>query len=271
MQAGQRKSNRRALNDDSEEEKREKDRIRASTPRNYLEKIFQIPYVLKRMNEVGFQRLIRGLLELEPEAAGATMSPDDYAQQGPDTAETQATPEIAMESPEAEAEEATRVQLTPKAMTISRAERDFMEKLSPLIGTPRAAKAFVNIYRILRLRLERPATDEPSLDEYLASEQYRVTLLVLALQVGFPHRIRELENDLTKSDQSQPFDTLDAYLDKHHPGLGPGVPHDIRQQWANIARCLGNLRKLDEIPNALDPYKVWVGRVRRFSFQPWAT
>ena len=254
-----------------------KDSIRQSTPLDYLGKIFQIPYVVERMNNAGFVNILRGLLPSEPQHLTPSTPPTgtqtdepiepkatDAPPQTPAPADDPPPPTTALEkavSDEAEVAADGQVDvdfadLSPPAMRISEEERVFMEQLGPLISTPRMAKAFVNVYRLLRARMEHPIHDEPTLAEYLTSQQYRVALLMLAFQIGYPEQTHELHREL----QAKPDMTLDDHL------------RDVRAKdggRAGISACIADLRTRGLLPNEAAIYLTWAERVRRFSFQPW--
>ena len=58
-----------------------------------------------------------------------------------------------------------------------------LAQFGPLIGTPRAAKRLVNLYKLIRAGL---VDDE--VDELVADAQYRALAIVLAAQVGFARK-----------------------------------------------------------------------------------
>ena len=146
-----------------------------STPQNYLEKIFQIPYALPPMGRDGFQNLVSKILSPAPSVSldeDADVEPpveqeaEDASQvkpeEGEPTAEEvveqiptlQAEPVQPLESVLApivvealpDEEEELPIDLTPKTLTIDEDERLFISQLAALIPTPRAAKRFINIY-----------------------------------------------------------------------------------------------------------------------------
>jgi hypothetical protein len=133
----------------------ERDDYWQSTPRNYLEKIFQIPFVLPAMTPDGFIALMTG-----------------YGQPGPGTdghGHHQPAPEPAGQAAPAGADQAgTKIALPPIAVDqgsvveqvtsgkaveyvqLTEREIEFLGRLAPMVRTPRAAKRMVNIYQMLR-------------------------------------------------------------------------------------------------------------------------
>lgn len=136
------------------------------TPTHYLEKIFQIPFQLPSMDEAGFVRLVRGL------------SASDVVAESP--------PEKAVEAEVVERDEPTptigpttkpgRPALRPRRLDISEAELEFLGRMASLVGTPRAAKRLVNLYRLVRARLL-----DREIESFVASDQFRAVLALLAL------------------------------------------------------------------------------------------
>lgn len=261
--------------------------IRQSSPRNYLEKIFQIPYVLQPMNATGFSRLVASLAgDRSAENTGELSAPtdpaalatgiDEYAaSETSETSETEALAAFA-DAPDAAGEFARPDHLN---LAISERERAFMQSLHPLIATPRAVKAFVNIYRLLRARLERPTGDEPSLARFLRDSEYPVALLMLAIQVGRPRQAAALFDDLgTTQMASKAVLTIDEYVRERIAVSGDLRPTNAlsgalsaseANAWRVIAERVTTLRRAADLPEALAPYVVWTERVRRFSFDPW--
>lgn len=258
-----------------------KDSIRESTPLDYLEKIFQIPYVVEQMDEVGYASMIRSLLRSKLRPLPPTPSPtlqsveaepgvDDHVKRKPTTqtiapGPEPSTAEVQKSSVEPQVAD-DRVELdsgdlSPRELTISKDEQEFMEHVGPLIATPRLAKAFVNVYRLLRARMEHPVRDEPTLEKYLAGQHYRVALVILAMQIGHPEHAHELLRELQTT---APETTLDDYLARQTKSEQNGDPERQR-----ILAFLVALRAGGYLPNKVSTYVAWAERVRRFSFQPW--
>ncbi|MEM1057358.1 MAG: P-loop NTPase fold protein, partial [Bacteroidota bacterium] len=142
-----------------------------TTPQNYLEKIFQIPFALRPMGETGFGDLMTSLLtpaEAAPPASRpeATDTTEREEPTPPSPEETEPTEEAPTDSasaePQPEPEAETEVQ-TPttldrpsvplvrgQALSIRPHEAEFAAGLHGLIRTPRAVKRFTNVYRLLK-------------------------------------------------------------------------------------------------------------------------
>jgi hypothetical protein len=71
--------------------------------------------------------------------------------------------------------------MDPGFLRITGTEQGFMALLHPLVTTPRAAKRFVNVYRILKA--SAPADRRKAMER---PEEYRSILLLLAMLTGHP-------------------------------------------------------------------------------------
>jgi hypothetical protein len=168
-------------------------------PRDYLEKIFQIPFWLEPLDADASRSMLRGILGSAaplPQTDGATMPAPTAGTSPSELTETTAVGE-GVPSPEAPAEPvapsrraiplpvAPPRDLYPRSLEVGDVELAAMDELAPLLGrSPRALKRFVNTYRLIKVRAQDPAVflreDEPI-------AQYRATLLLLALATGVPN------------------------------------------------------------------------------------
>lgn len=132
------------------------------------------------------------------EAAGGvpqTPAPaDPPADEGGDAAETADQPPDGERAPAAAAGGAglAEEEANPPGLELSRAEVRFLQRLAAVVGrSPRTAKRFVNVYRVLRA--SQPAR---RLDELLGDGDgkggFEPVLLLLAAVVGCPAEAREL-------------------------------------------------------------------------------
>ncbi|MGC4090093.1 MAG: P-loop NTPase fold protein [Polyangiaceae bacterium] len=237
------------------------------TPLSYLEKIFQVPYLVPAMGQTGFTQLLRELVSVEASAeeqleqrASSIERAKDEPEGQRKASESQAPllPTAGTEptSPRSKGDAEQRFPATQQlepldlpALSLSRAELEFMETLHPLVRTPRAAKMFVNVYMVFRGTLEHPLHGEPSLDEFLTNELYPVPMLLLALQMGHP-RFAEIF-DKTISETT----TLEACLEQ----LSLAVGRELLVRAArdgNVAGVAG------EVPRQLVPAGGGHGRDR---------
>jgi hypothetical protein len=169
---------------------------------DFLEKIFQVPFWLRRMDPPGVQRMIHSLItpqEIEAVDASATEAlgegPEPGIQDSQPGAVAQPQPLQPGKDPAqnvtTEAELGSAVLGEPastptEALQISHAELDFMDKVAPLMPrTPRSVKRFVNIYRLYKAALSTPA-----LARFLGTPEhagnYRAVQVLLALVIGTP-------------------------------------------------------------------------------------
>jgi KAP family P-loop domain len=140
-----------------------------STPQNYLEKIFQVPFVLPEMNSAGFGQLIRSMAGQSQAVSTTTAqgrpepSPILLTGRQPDTGNPDGAqvPRIApLVEPEAHSEVAQVMQATDQSRPetvaqvsttpLTRGELKLLSLLAPLIRTPRAATRLFNVYGLLR-------------------------------------------------------------------------------------------------------------------------
>ncbi len=190
---------------------------------NYLEKIFQIPFSLPRMDEAGYRKLILKMIATPRTQAEENMTPDKIL----DAPETLGTPsgtdkeedpmvhdedkKIEINQPDIE-EQPKAVKLTSlkqdelkeeerqkreqeqrqeqeeankriKTMLLNECEEQFIAALFHFIDTPRLAKRLVNIFRLLRVRA---ATINNDFSTFIDPDngEYRVALMLLAISVG---------------------------------------------------------------------------------------
>jgi hypothetical protein len=157
------------------------------TPRNYLEKIFQIPYRLKPMDDA-FDGLVdgltKGLIELPAvaettrpmetakpqerpaeDSAGLKKNLDDLATEGAAAPQEPSLPSSPPPPPERK---------PPELLTLTDEEVRALKVMQPLVPTPRALKRLINIYLLTRLQ-QSEATTTPA-----------VVMTLLGLEMGFP-------------------------------------------------------------------------------------
>jgi hypothetical protein len=183
------------------------------SPRNYLEKIFQIPFRLDpKLN--GFAAMVDHLTAhmaaapadsktivqdeapQQPAAAGQAVAEDEKARETqPETTASTDPPQPIKETkkqqpktPE-QSEPLTRLTLTPD-------EVKALKQVQPFIPTPRAVKRMLNVYLLVRLRKPEAAEDPLAV------------MTLLGLEVGFPVVGRELLQAIN----SAPKNNLDALL-----------------------------------------------------------
>jgi hypothetical protein len=240
------------------------ERFWQATPQNYLEKIFQIPFVLPAMDATSAETYVESLvmpptsrrsrrspqeaaaLPNEPSTpdvanSGAAVEPNeptDRTEEGSEAAsQTPAGPSdpITVEpaSPVANllqniTPEAERFELEPR-------EEAFMKLLAPMVETPRAIKRMFNIYRMLR----GTKTEQTFVD----TGEYQVLALLLAILTGYPNRFADLYSGANPTQRAQRLylrdtevTTWSAFVDglqpreRRMPGFDPPA---VPEHWQN--------------------------------------
>ncbi len=225
---------------------------------HYLEKIFQIPLVLRPMDDEAFAEFVHGIEASEghdPESAGP--SPGDSATTFPPI--DQSTPpstrpatKESMESPQPASSPNPPLELLPRRLYTSPAELSFVATLGPLVSTPRAAKRLINLYRLLRARLRGADLDE-FLNTSSRETPHRAVLLLLAVLVGHPNTAPQLFDMVA---EAAPDGTLLELLDRSDgdPVLGDKLA------------SLNTANSTIALPERVGTYQRWLPLVRRFSF-----
>ncbi|SFJ15997.1 P-loop NTPase fold protein [Albimonas pacifica] len=177
---------------------------------DYLEKIFQIPFRLRPMElgeGGGYSRLVAelvgpvqetgtGLADAMPDAPApgpAGPAPAPAEDEGP-------APLPAIDLSAVWPAEETPAQVLER-VTLTRPELEAIEALGPLVGrSPRTAKRFVNLYRLLRSRRRGE-----ELEAFLEGQQghaapFRGALFWLALETGLDARQSDLLRDALSGD-----------------------------------------------------------------------
>ncbi len=245
-------------------------------PRDYLEKIFQIPYSLAPIEESSFKTLIGGLIESRSEWRAkqrnakvvAAPSPGSQVQSTPTTPTQPTRVDVAAKPlPDASAKpeivrpaEATRVDKAPPTVFEGFEER-FIQSLDRFIDRPRLAKRFVNIYRLLRVHAaETPEVDFAGEPE---SVGYKAALILLAINIGHPDIYPKILRALRATGDE---DGWQDWLQKAKGRLGadgsPAFDEKDLKELGVIAKKLAPL----SIPSSMAPYKLWAPRVGRYAF-----
>jgi hypothetical protein len=216
-------------------------------PDNYLEKIFQIPFALRRMTPSHYQRLVNHLTPApdmsrtrdsqQPEPRKTSPSPATPSGDGP--APAGGTSGVgAAEAPPPPAVP------RPEALVLTEAERQLLGRMGALVPTPRAAKRLVNIYRMLRV-----SVPQEELDAFgpTGTGEYQAVVLLVAVLVGQPaHSAAVLASIVDAANEADIWDVL-AECPEVADRLQPLRPHITLNHAA--------------------PYRRWAPRVSRFSFR----
>jgi hypothetical protein len=146
----------------------------AASPHDYLEKIFQIPFWVKRMDDSAVHRMVTGLLA-ENVVKVVREGQDESAGSG------------SHDTDEPAVFQRRQYEANPKALDLVPEEMHFIASLSPLLGrSPRALKRFANIYRIIKAALPSDEQTPFFLGHTEFGPPYQAVLFLLAVSTGFP-------------------------------------------------------------------------------------
>jgi hypothetical protein len=236
-----------------------------TTPQDYLEKIFNIPFLLPGMTPTSFRKLIGSFAETEaaPALAGPDGTTDEASPREPAPASTPA--ETGSEV----------VQLQEGAATVERRpltqpELDMLSALAPLVDTPREAKRLMNLYRMMR-----STRDLSPVSRFLGDEgtpgEYQAVVILLGLLSGHARLLHDVLAGLRARPQSGTWAAFAADLQPHSKGggvandvVGPIADSDV-EQWRKLADGLRDVSALVTLPD-LTAFQLWAPRIARFSF-----
>ncbi|MGA2814507.1 MAG: P-loop NTPase fold protein, partial [Candidatus Acidiferrum sp.] len=239
-----------------------------TSPQSYLEKIFQIPFNLKPMEPAGYERLISSLFPKGAEALVPSPGPQEHLDEPApqDAGQQELLVYVAQKSqmgpqpptPNAEASKQTAElvdrDLDPAALVIRDWERDFAARMFPFVPSPRAAKRFTNIYRILKAPL---ASGE--LREFEGTKEspgdFQAAMLLLAVSTGLPYQTAELFRAILAEGKKLGAD-----------GRPSGTWKDIFERFIVEPEKRSVLAQL-KLTDRIDPFFKWAPRVGRFTFE----
>jgi hypothetical protein len=225
-----------------------------STSLNYLEKIFQIPYTLRPMSSEGFTRLVNDLSAVKSSSQGGNESSD------PALGDDLTSPaDLVSESQTFSAlyEEDILLDVNPPALELDERERQFMTRLHELIPTPRAAKRFVNVYRLIRASI----TTEHELRWFLESREFAAVQVLLAIVTGAPAEASEILRKLLA--QPEPGAWKLQWWQLVSEVIEPQLD---RSSWRRLDARLEMLRADSEVPKTCEGFRKWADDVARYSF-----
>jgi len=277
----------------------------STTAQNYLEKIFQIPYTLPKMEPAGYGRLVESLVPVKPEsgqagaanvrvrtpaAAGAAASsagagheagvspgeapPNDGAPSRNASETVPAGPTRPVPLPVATAPTTQREEIEPASLEIEEVELAFMRQLAPLIDTPRSAKRLVNIYRLLRVSLTKWQL-RMFVDPRGDHNEYQPAMTLLAMMTGFPAQAADvfpaiLEQRTTTSWWEFVGDLRPVGPDAEgmfRNSVRDDLSEDDVETWNRMCDGLEQLRS-STTRQTIKAFASWVQPVARFSFRP---
>jgi WD40 repeat protein len=235
-----------------------------AAPEDYLEKIFQVPLWLERLSSSSSTQMLRGLLARPAESATETATLGTQQPVGGASSEQTESVggpvERARRSGERRGTVDTSV-LNPKSLEIGPFELEAMEELSGLLRrSPRTLKRFVNIYRLIKARVD-------DLDAFLedrgSESSYRAVLFLLGIANALPSTSGAVMTPLLEAapQEPPPWDTLDALV-QSLPVPRRGIDSDEREtidEWLRTSTGWAQLSAEELI--------IWAPVVARFSFR----
>ena len=270
-----------------------------TTPENYLQKIFNIPFALPGMD--------RGSLELLLRSLSASGSDDQHDQQKPEPTPGEDLPDGAGQTsppepvrpagderqgplrPEAElpveegSEVAAAQQGTPRAAPrpLTDAELDLMGALEPLIDTPRDAKRLLNLYRILR-----STRDLSNASRFLGDGghpgDFQAVVLLLGMLTAHGRLLGQVldappggnpsvRGGLSYRPGNESWAAFVGGLQPRKDGSGwandvaGSIPEADVAEWRQLAAGVEQASQRVTLPD-LAAFQIWAPRIRRFSF-----
>jgi hypothetical protein len=203
-----------------------------ATPHDYLEKIFQIPFWLRSMNEdacVGFldgltkdtaAPLVQKVSEREPKPTKLEVgneAVEELVSGGPpvsvevvnrENKGQELKPDLKL-NPKPPA---LTPDLAPRSLTFTDKEIEYMKILVPLIGrSPRAVKRFINCYRLIKVGLT-PEEFENFVGEQGESNGYKAAMILLGIITGAPTASSFVIDELKKIPAETPPRAKEALL-----------------------------------------------------------
>ena len=276
-----------------------------ATTNDYLEKIFQVPYWIRPMDEAASAQMIQGLFErsMSADAVGvqATMMAAARSERARSSTEFRATPEVSSPSSRPSSLEGERFltslpgdvnaqdvkpadsgdsdsdddgTTTDRArrqlasLVVHSAEMQLIAKLTPLLGrSPRSLKRFVNVYRLLKAGLT--TAEQERFHRGGLSDSWAV-LFLLAVDTGAPlaaHPIFDAVSQIAPS-QDGNLSHLQSRLNHLLEGAreSDGHPADWADDWSRVDKWLSAQTEALTSPAIMDALDAWAPRVARYSF-----
>jgi hypothetical protein len=258
---------------DDETSRSRKGPVAPASAYDYLEKIFQIPYWVRPMEGEASQDFVESLVGVdirdaitppEPEPSPPLLltpepSPPLPPEPVPPSADPETSPPLPPEPappppPDPEPSEMVVVDPRPETLTLGPWEAKLMRRLAPYLGqSPRRAKRFVNVYRLVKTGLPRSPT-ETLVGPDGASNGYRALLTQLAIVTGAPRTASLYFTALSKGNSDETLETLGKRLE-----LDTSLARSA--DWNNIRGALTALLEFSR-DNGADVGKALVAEMR---------
>ncbi|MGW5649098.1 P-loop NTPase fold protein [Saccharopolyspora sp. NPDC003752] len=216
-----------------------------ATPLDYLDKIFQVVFGLRPMGTEA-ERFVEALVPTES-ALPAAPAPD-APRSGGASPEMSAPDRARLAEPRPQSPDPQ-----PEKLWLQTDELEFIQRLRPLLVTPRAVKRFVNLYRLVRTTV----LDEKA---FIRTGEYQAVLVLLAVLVAAPEGCRALIAMLRDASREGDVVALVEEL------AAAEQPARVRDVWT---RLLGVLSRGPAVHGNPSTYRRWAGTIARFSFETW--
>jgi hypothetical protein len=249
-----------------------------TTPQNYLEKIFQIPFSLRSMSSTGFGKLMERLLSSTDKESSTNTNekkareiphpnqrekkqPGEVSPQsetGTRTSEAKVNEPMGEQSDEITLTDAVEFFIHEDSLKIRPWEAKFAKRLFSLISSPRAAKRFSNIYRVLKAPVRREHLFKfEGTEEFLG--EFQLPMLLLAVVVSSPSESAVLLPALLESARRghsvvkvlRRFDLLNLQ----------------KPTFVALEEKIKAIVSDNSFPDSSELVLEWVPRVSRFSFE----
>lgn len=252
-----------------------------STPQDYLEKIFQIPFALRPVEKSGYQQLVSDLLKPLPDQTeiqvvqhGNRVSGSIAGQQAArpgngkgghtgDITDDQNVGKIPVSSPQ------PFTPLDPKQLEFTDWEKEDIDLLWRLFRTPRTVKRFINTYRLLRAGLS--SGEETNQFEGTKEQpgEYQTALILLAIVTSAPNETTEFLYKLGEwLEQPLPTDRAsELWSWKEVINALRTISAQDDTEWQEIMTNLDQILKESFFFTfTKDILRKWAWRVARYSF-----
>jgi hypothetical protein len=255
-------------------------RLVFSTPHDYLEKIFNVPFVLPAMTSRGFGMMIRRL-----SAAGVGLGGREATSAQTETLDNNETVTIDTDAPP-RVEEGSEVAAlrnggAPSPTPLTEPELQALASLAPLVRSPRDAKRLLNLYRMLR-----STRDLSDASRFLGTDgaegEFQAVVMLLGLLSENPRLLGEiiftypdLEEELIGGicHRTNPC-SWNAFLSGLRPryvdenwcnDLRNGLSDRDRSEWETLVERAISASAFVKLPD-LTGFKAWAPHVARFSY-----
>ena len=161
--------------------------------------------------------------------------------------------------------------MMPPNLAIEPWELEDIQKPSSMISSPRAAKRFINIYRLIRASLKTR-----QLAAFVGSKErrgeYQVVLILLSILTRFPNKASEIYVHLLKREEKDWRQLLDGLMPRssgtgHRNVVDESIDRNELPIWQTVYEGLTRISELLNMQYPIERFAYWTPRVARFSFQ----